>query len=401
MGNILNIINSDEHYHNVDNVNYIPCLTGPFLCSELRNFTINELTLDEVKDEKCIYVIEIRCNDGLKKVFDLLPQKLIDLVNNDKCSIVIDYEHEGNLDRKYLEKFQYNIQKNKEKVKLKNIFILTGNLIELEGYGVDVVPSMHFLNNMSFDAYDSKFRRNTDLGYVWKMPDINKIDIDKKSKLFLTFIRNSQKLHRKTLASYYQYHDLWKDNNISFLKVEWDGPHGSGEVDYLPNKYQNSLLELEDLNPIEIDTKNLKDKSGFNTMFADRSDLYLETFFSVVSETLFEQEAIFLSEKVAKPLLNLHPFIVMSTPYTLKKLRELGFKTFGSFIDETYDEVDDNKKRVELIFKELDKIRTTPIDELKTWWKSIVPILEHNQKHFLNLMNIKTNKVKLLEKIND
>ena len=60
------------------------------------------------------------------------------------------------------------------------------------------------------------------------------------------------------------------------------------------------------------------------------------------------------------------------------------------------------KKRVELIFKELDKkIRTTPIDELKDWWKSIVPILEHNQKHFLNLMNIKTNKIKLLEKIND
>ena len=401
MGDILNIINSDENYYNVDNVIYIPCLTGPFICSELRNFTINELTLDEVKDEKSIYVIEIRCNDGLKKVFDLLPQKLIDLVNDDKCSIVIDYEHEGNLDRKYLEKFQYNIQKNKEKVKLKNIFILTGNLMKLEGYGVDIIPSMHFLNNMSFDAYDSKFRRNTDLGYVWKMPDINKIDIDKKSKLFLTFIRNSQKLHRKTLASYYQYHNLWKDNNISFLKVEWDGPLGSGEIDYLPNKYQNSLLELEDLNPIEIDTKNLKDKRGFNTMFADRSDLYLETFFSVVSETLFEQEAIFLSEKVAKPLLNLHPFIVMSTPYTLKKLRELGFKTFGSFIDETYDEVEDNKKRVELIFKELDKIRTTPMDELKTWWKSIVPILEHNQKHFLNLMNIKTNKVKLLEKIND
>ena len=36
----------------------------------------------------------------------------------------------------------------------------------------------------------------------------------------------------------------------------------------------------------------------------------------------------------------------MSTPHTLKKLRELGFKTFGSFIDETYDEVDDNKKEL-------------------------------------------------------
>ena len=401
MGNILNIINSDEHYHNVDNVNYIPCLTGPFLCSELRNFTINELTLDEVKDEKCIYVIEIRCNDGLKKVFDLLPQKLIDLVNNDKCSIVIDYEHEGNLDRKYLEKFQYNIQKNKEKVKLKNIFILTGNLLQYEDYDISIVNSTHFLNNMSYDANISNGRLNTDLGYVWKMPKIDEINIENKNKLFLSFIRNSQKLHRKTLASYYQYHDLWKDNNISFLKVEWDGPHGSGEIDYLPDKYQNSLLELDDLNPIEIDTKNYNDKKGFNTMFTDRSDLYLETLFSVVSETLFEEESIFLSEKVAKPLLNLHPFIVISTPYTLKKLRELGFKTFGSFIDESYDEEKNHKKRIELIFNELDKIRNTPIDELKSWWKSIVPILEHNQKHFLNLMNIKSSKVKLLEKLYD
>ena len=69
------------------------------------------------------------------------------------------------------------------------------------------------------------------------------------------------------------------------------------EIDYLPNKYQNSLLELEDLNPIEIDTQNLKDKSGFNTMFADRSDLYLETFFSVVSETLFEQDTTYFYQK--------------------------------------------------------------------------------------------------------
>ena len=59
------------------------------------------------------------------------------------------------------------------------------------------------------------------------------------------------------------------------------------------------------------------------------------------------------------------------------------------------------RKRIELIFNELDKIRNTPIDELKSWWKSIVPILEHNQKHFLNLMNIKSSKVKLLEKLYD
>ena len=41
---------------------------------------------------------------------------------------------------------------------------------------------------MSFDVYDSKFRRNTDLDMFGKCFDVNKIDIDKKSKLFLTFV---------------------------------------------------------------------------------------------------------------------------------------------------------------------------------------------------------------------
>ena len=52
---------------------------------------------------------------GIKKVFDLLPQKLIDLVNNDKCSIVIDYEHEGNLDRGILRKSSNIIYKRIKK----------------------------------------------------------------------------------------------------------------------------------------------------------------------------------------------------------------------------------------------------------------------------------------------
>ena len=53
---------------------------------------------------------------------------------------------------------------------------------------------VHFLNNMSFDAYDSKFRRNTDLGYVWKMPDINKIDIEQYYKDNLDKINNNYKI---------------------------------------------------------------------------------------------------------------------------------------------------------------------------------------------------------------
>lgn len=37
-------------------------------------------------------------------------------------------------------------------------------------------------------------------------------------------------------------------------------------------------------------------------------------------------------------MIQYHPFIVYGSPFTLKSLRELGFKTFSPFIDESYDE---------------------------------------------------------------
>ena len=35
-----------------------------------------------------------------------------------------------------------------------------------------------------------------------------------------------------------------------------------------------------------------------------------------------------------------------------------------------------------MIFDELDKFRNKSNEELKDWWKEILPILEHNQKGF-------------------
>jgi hypothetical protein len=46
---------------------------------------------------------------------------------------------------------------------------------------------------------------------------------------------------------------------------------------------------------------------------------------------------IFLSEKAFKPIACSHPFIFMGNKGSLAKLREIGYKTFDGFIDETYD----------------------------------------------------------------
>ena len=221
----------------------------------------------------------------------------------------------------------------------------------------------------------------------------------------MCYIRNCNRDHRKAIASYFQHNNLWNNNNISFLKNSYSNKSIPNKI--LPQKYWNSCSELDNLPMVEIDTQNIQNKENFNTSFTSNWKHYQETFLSIVSETLYLPDNItpfecnFFSEKICKPLVNLHPFILMSTPYSLQKLRKFGFKTFDGFIDESYDNEKSHLKRMQMIFDELDKFRNKSDEELKDWWKEILPILEHNQKTFINMGNKKTKKIKLLENLYD
>ena len=48
----------------------------------------------------------------------------------------------------------------------------------------------------------------SDFDYNFNVKSIKDIDIDNKSKYFLCYLRNCDRLHRKGLFSYFQYHDL-------------------------------------------------------------------------------------------------------------------------------------------------------------------------------------------------
>jgi hypothetical protein len=76
---------------------------------------------------------------------------------------------------------------------------------------------------------------------------------------------------------------------------------------------------------------------------------YLDTYFSLVTETVFDYPHAFRTEKIWKPIAIGHPFIVASTPGFYKSLHNLGFKTFGHLIDESFDQLDNAQDRVERI----------------------------------------------------
>ena len=115
--------------------------------------------------------------------------------------------------------------------------------------------------------------------------------------------------------------------------------------------------------------------------------LYTKTFFSVVTESAYSENSLFLDEKTYKPIFNYHPFIIVGTPQSLKKLKEWGFKTFSHWIDESYDD-EFHPTRMEMIINEIVRLTKLSLTDWKDIYKEMVPILKHNKKQ----LEIQQNK---------
>tara|TARA_X000001382_G_scaffold121956_1_gene104587 strand:- start:958 stop:1650 length:693 start_codon:yes stop_codon:yes gene_type:complete len=76
---------------------------------------------------------------------------------------------------------------------------------------------------------------------------------------------------------------------------------------------------------------------------------YIDTVCSIVSETNDNDHDVFMTEKIWKPILAQHIFIVHGNYLYLQKLREMGFKTFNNYFDESYDLERDPDKRIDKI----------------------------------------------------
>lgn len=76
---------------------------------------------------------------------------------------------------------------------------------------------------------------------------------------------------------------------------------------------------------------------------------YVDTYFSLITETVFDCPYTFRTEKIWKPITIGHPWIAVSGYGFYRDLKNLGFRTFGHLIDETFDLTEDNQKRIERI----------------------------------------------------
>ena len=149
-------------------------------------------------------------------------------------------------------------------------------------------------------------------------------------------------------------------------------------------------------NPIRLDKKyelpgiDPKDYPRFGKD-QDITELpYIDTVCSIVSETNDNDYEVFMTEKIWKPIMAQHVFVVHGNYLYLQKLKEMGFKTFNNYFDESYDLEQDPNKRI-------DKIVSLCADLKQKNWQDIYLQTKALRQHNYDTM---FNKEKLSLEIN-
>jgi hypothetical protein len=111
---------------------------------------------------------------------------------------------------------------------------------------------------------------------------------------------------------------------------------------------------------------------------------FANSYLSVVTETLWTTVDRAFTEKTLKAILYRHPFIVIGSPGLLAYLRDLGFQTFGNWIDESYDAVIERPERTRRALDEVERLCRLSDGAMRALYAEMTAVLEHNHAHLLD-----------------
>ena len=106
--------------------------------------------------------------------------------------------------------------------------------------------------------------------------------------------------------------------------------------------------------------------------------IYENSLLSVITETHFDDDITFVSEKIFKPLSAGHPFIVLGNYGTLEVLKRIGFKTEFCGLSTAYDLEPDAQRRFDMVHDLLDYWVNLPRAEKINSISASLPDIRHN-----------------------
>ena len=335
-------------------------------------YNIEYFKINEIKNQNYLYIVNINTPDyfivnntyGFKNV----GERILDDVRKNKCKIVFIQDTEGmsgvpgfhvEFDFKMIHDWCENAN-----VPTKNVYYICGNINSKkiaikQGSEINVIPITVqdiWVDVMKFPGGPVEFKPVND------------------KYLYLSYNRRPR-YHRVYTSALLLKENILHDGTFSFNTVGTNIPYfdfrndTDNLIDYVVDMYNNS--------PVFIDSK---DNSGDDiSLYVSLKD-YEETFISIVTETLTEPGSLFYSEKIWKPLIVGHPFYLVGSKGQIKYLKNLGFKTFDKWIDESYDDLDNVEDRIKLIVNDLKRFKSMSVEELRSIRDDMRPICEYNKQ---------------------
>ena len=192
--------------------------------------------------------------------------------------------------------------------------------------------------------------------------------IKKYSKDFISFNRiiTGDRAYRKDFIDQLRKNDLLDKGLISYGVTDEPVTEDRLVIDHaqLPGSASASI-------PIDM---NRIDKIGNAPDYS--------AFWHIVTETVFYYDKLHLTEKIFKPIVSKQPFMLLAAPGNLEYLKSYGFKTFEGIIDESYDKIEDNDKRIEAVVDQIKWWCDLPDREKFAKMCVIESIVEYNFHHF-------------------
>jgi hypothetical protein len=215
--------------------------------------------------------------------------------------------------------------------------------------------------------------------------------LDKPYKFM--FLNGRARPHRKYLWHKFQEnnllkHALWtmldsrptisrqfslKHNGINLMAT-------TTPLQWLPAKYEVERYRAATVTPGPAERTFVKTEL-FNNTWGEiylQAEPYCDTYFSLVTETIFDYPYSFRTEKIAKPLAIGHPWIVASNQGFYRDMRNLGFQTFDSLIDESFDSIDNSQERMDRIVAVVNDLCQ---QDLTSFMQASESICKYNQQH--------------------
>lgn len=360
---LINVGYDDVSHLNLYNYNIEPdwIINGKtnivnLLDNTLGNFKKNSIHFFIKNNLNFIYPIILFDN----KLFDNhktidLDENLITSIKLKKCKIVFTYLLEG-----YFNTLCVNwINDLCEKLYFSqdDVIVITSNLIQFSNNNFTIINYNYFGNHINFlsvskldsikvKLYQTEYEKFLNTNFEFHFLCFNGIPRENRLLMFNELTTNS-KFKNKSITTL-----RGVDKNYYYDVPSWDNQKIGGGA---------------------------------------RLNVYahLKSFLNIVTETLYDSDSIFISEKTYKPIYLCQPFIVFGNPFTLNKLHELGYKTFDKWWDESYDSELDLKIRFNKIVKVMETISELNLDELKELKNEMRDVVVHNYLNFFKVNELK------------